>query len=200
MLEIEIIFRYHPTASVAIEMVGARVDPRPSVWNIFRRVIIWSRALRAIFTWYLPLSGHGRRCSSLWENKRRLKNAETGIRNQWNISLKKLNWDKFIYFAILFLANRYEIMLACWDETSESRPLFDKLEEMFSKILHTNLTKHYVNLNEIYSKAEPLRVAVSQNCLVIHVNRHRRPRKCIQIYVYWNQFKVCRTRYTDDNK
>ena len=51
-------------------------------------------------------------------------------------------------------------MLACWDETSESRPLFDKLEEMFSNMLHTNLTKHYVNLNEIYSKAEPLRVAV----------------------------------------
>lgn len=44
-------------------------------------------------------------------------------------------------------------MLSCWRLAPETRPLFDELAENFSKFLDTNVTDHYVSLNEPYLKA-----------------------------------------------
>lgn len=57
---------------------------------------------------------------------------------------------------ICYRLHRYEIMMACWQDVPESRPLFNGLEEMITNILGRNLSEHYVNLNESYLKAEPL--------------------------------------------
>ncbi|XP_055305922.1 neuroglian-like isoform X2 [Sitodiplosis mosellana] len=46
----------------------------------------------------------------------------------------------------------YEIMLSCWNERPESRPLFDELARKFSNMMDHNVSEHYISLNEPHSK------------------------------------------------
>ncbi|XP_031632076.1 neuroglian-like [Contarinia nasturtii] len=52
--------------------------------------------------------------------------------------------------------NVYDIMLSCWQEAPQSRPLFDKLEEMFKIMLDRSVSEHYIILNEPYLMANRL--------------------------------------------
>lgn len=54
-------------------------------------------------------------------------------------------------------------MLSCWQETPESRPLFDALAEKFSKILGTDVTDHYTALNEPYLRENQNRFKSTTN-------------------------------------
>ncbi|XP_055309598.1 platelet-derived growth factor receptor alpha-like [Sitodiplosis mosellana] len=47
----------------------------------------------------------------------------------------------------------YDIMLSCWGNIPESRPLFDELEKSLSKLLPANIRQRFVKLNEPYSKS-----------------------------------------------
>lgn len=51
----------------------------------------------------------------------------------------------------------YDIMLSCWNETPESRPLFNQLAEELSNMLDQNVSEHYISLNEPYSKENETR-------------------------------------------
>lgn len=53
-------------------------------------------------------------------------------------------------------------MLSCWNETPESRPLFDQLVEEFSNMLDQNMSEHYISLNEPYSKENETRLSSGQ--------------------------------------
>lgn len=57
-------------------------------------------------------------------------------------------------FGFLFprFSHRYDIMYLCWNVDSKLRPSFDDLENSISNLLFKDIAKHYIDLNETYSK------------------------------------------------
>lgn len=47
----------------------------------------------------------------------------------------------------------YDVMLSCWNQKPETRPLFNELEKCLSALLHESVREHYVDLNEPYLQA-----------------------------------------------
>lgn len=53
-------------------------------------------------------------------------------------------------------------MLSCWRTSSESRPLFDNLENTIGNLLGMNVAEHYIDLNEPYLKSNISHMAETQ--------------------------------------
>lgn len=49
-------------------------------------------------------------------------------------------------------------MLACWQTEPESRPLFDKLEKIFTNILDDGIYEKYISMNEPYLLLNEIRL------------------------------------------
>ncbi|XP_063699652.1 vascular endothelial growth factor receptor kdr-like isoform X2 [Culicoides brevitarsis] len=47
----------------------------------------------------------------------------------------------------------YDIMLSCWNQKPETRPLFNQLEKQLSALLEDGVKDHYIDLNEPYLQA-----------------------------------------------
>lgn len=130
-----------------------------SNFSIFSFAIIH----RAIFTWCDALWRHGCGRSTVYEVEEWLSHGKTtkcdakSVRNHLH--------DIYIEFRVnlnAFKTFSYDIMLSCWRLVPESRPNFDKLEEMIGKLLPNGVDRHYVCLNEPYVQANVLNKCRSQ--------------------------------------
>lgn len=57
----------------------------------------------------------------------------------------------FLFFSSPF-SHRYDIMYLCWNVDSKLRSSLDDLENSISNLLFKDIAKHYIDLNESYSK------------------------------------------------